>query len=75
MTKWDFQNSFLKVERAKQHISDLEICIADFIKTDFHVLRVEKDADTGNNCLKVGITKPIPNKIAHAIILSKTEKC
>ena len=53
----------LKLERAKQHISDLHARLCAFSGTDYYSLRVDTDHQTGKDSLKFEITKPLPDDI------------
>jgi hypothetical protein len=56
-----FHSSRLKIERAKQHISDLHER-SDAFSRDCYSLTVNTDPDTGNDFLKVEITKTLPDE-------------
>jgi hypothetical protein len=58
-----FRGSKLKIERANQHILDLNATLSAFVSTDFYSLRVEKDPKTGDHVLKFGTTRPLPERI------------
>lgn len=60
MPKKPFEESGLKVKRANEHIYQLDAVMAEFAKTDFHRLFVEKDPETGYDVLKYEPTKPLP---------------
>jgi hypothetical protein len=55
-----FEGSRLKVERANKHISDIDSLLQAFVNSDFYNLTVEKDADSGENVLRVAINAGIP---------------
>jgi len=59
-----FHGPRLKVERAKQHISDLHNQLVAFSNSDFYSIRVQIDEKTGQNILKFEIIKPIPEDTA-----------
>jgi hypothetical protein len=59
-----FHDPRLKIERAKQHISDLHMRLLAFAQTDFYTLVVEKDSKTGEQALELEITKPVPEELA-----------
>ncbi len=50
-----FQGSWLKVERAYKHISDIESLLGVFVGSDFYDLTVEQHTDSGENFLRCGI--------------------
>ncbi|MGA2325430.1 MAG: hypothetical protein ABSH05_04015 [Bryobacteraceae bacterium] len=58
-----FRDSKLKIERANQHILELNTALNEFIGTDFYSLGVAKDPQTGNHVLKFGITKSLPERL------------
>ncbi len=58
-----FYGSKLKIERAKQHILDLNTVLNDFLKTDFYTLGVEKDPQSGDYVLKFRIPQSLPEQI------------
>jgi hypothetical protein len=58
-----FHGSKLKIERANQHILELNAALNEFGGTDFYSLRVEEDPHTSNRVLKFGITKPLPERV------------
>ncbi|MCL5429106.1 MAG: hypothetical protein M1347_04795 [Chloroflexi bacterium] len=61
------QNAFYeprqKIERAKQHIDELDKAIKAFVSTDFCRIGVEEDAKTGEYVLNYKMTKPVPESI------------
>jgi len=57
----------LKIKRAYCHIQELEMCVHDFLKTDFWVISVDEEPHTGQHFLKFSVTKPIPEKLALCI--------
>ncbi len=50
----------LKIERAKQHINDLQTQIRKFETSGIYDLSVKKDAETGNNFIQIEIVKSVP---------------
>jgi hypothetical protein len=62
-----FYGPKLKIKRAKQHIGDLHSKLQAFAATDYYSLRVDKDAETGNNILKFSVTKAPPEETALVI--------
>jgi hypothetical protein len=54
-----FAGSWLKIERANQHISDLDSLLQAFANSDFYDLTVEKNVNTGENFLRISV-KPLP---------------
>ncbi len=59
-----FSGPRLKIERAKQHISNLHERLVAFSKSNYYALRVEKDHRTGQSVMKFEITKSIPEDCA-----------
>ncbi|MGB8986909.1 MAG: hypothetical protein WCC37_09925, partial [Candidatus Sulfotelmatobacter sp.] len=59
-----FTGSRLKIERAKKHINDLHNEIASFLKSDSHLIGIEKHPETGYDTPKLTITKPSPEGLA-----------
>ena len=59
-----FTSSRLKVERAKQHISDLHARVLEFQASDFYTLSIENDAETGDDFIHFRETKTLPADIA-----------
>ena len=55
-----FKDARLKIERANQHITELNSLLKSFVDSDFYRLSVEKDADTGDHVLQFAVTKPVP---------------
>jgi hypothetical protein len=55
-----FSGPKLKIERAKQHINDLQARIREFETSGVYDLSIESDPDTGNDVLKVKIVKSVP---------------
>jgi hypothetical protein len=60
----DFKGPRLKIERAKQHINNLQRRLITFTQTDYYSLRVEQDPYTGQSLMKFEITKPVPEDCA-----------
>ena len=59
-----FESVWLKLDRAKQHIDDLEAAIIAFHRTDPYPIVTEDDPQTGRRVVKVkGKPKPIPSAI------------
>jgi hypothetical protein len=56
-----FKDSRLKIERAKQHIDDLDGRITAFQADGLHRISIDADLQTGNDIIKIAPTKPIPN--------------
>lgn len=46
------EDAFLKIDRADKHIADLETVVADYLRSDFYEILVERDKRTGQT--KVG---------------------
>jgi hypothetical protein len=59
-----FHGPRLKIERAKQHISDLSARLNIFATSNFYRLDIEKDSDSGHDVLKFTITQSLPEDIA-----------
>jgi len=55
-----FHSSKYSLARAKQHISDLERQVSEFIKTKPYTFVVEIDPNTSEEVHKVKLTKPVP---------------
>jgi hypothetical protein len=58
-----FNGPKLKIERAEQHIEELNRILTTFIKTDFCRFHVDKQQNTGHNLIKFEIIKPFPCEI------------
>jgi hypothetical protein len=60
----NFDSAWLKLDRAKQHIDDLEAAVATFIQADPYPVVTEDDPQTGKRIAKVGDDPaPIPSAI------------
>jgi len=59
-----FHGPRLKIERAKQHVSDLHSRLWAFAQTDFYSLIVERNPETGEQGLEFAVTKPVPEELA-----------
>ncbi|MFB3040768.1 MAG: hypothetical protein ACE1ZS_03040 [Candidatus Poribacteria bacterium] len=57
------QNSRLKIERAKQHISELNSTIEAFDARDPYTIVVEKDSQSGNHLWTMRISEDIPQNL------------
>lgn len=59
-----FEGVWLKLDRAKQHIDDLEAAIIAFHRTNPYPVVTEDDPQTGKRVLKIkGKPRPVPNTI------------
>jgi hypothetical protein len=63
-----FDHVWLKLDRAKQHIDDLEAEIIAFHRTNPYVVITEDDPQTGRRTAKIGM-KPAPIPSAVPLIL------
>jgi hypothetical protein len=59
-----FHGPRLKIERAKQHISDLHSRLNTFATSDYYRLDIEKDSDSGHDILTFTIIQPLPEDVA-----------
>jgi hypothetical protein len=60
----NFQSVWLKLDRAKQHIDDLEAAISAFHRTNPYPIVAEDDPQTGQRTVRVGSNPaPIPSGI------------
>jgi hypothetical protein len=59
-----FYASHLKIERAKQHISDLQARILAFQASDFYTINIGNDSETGDDILHFKETRSLPDDIA-----------
>jgi hypothetical protein len=59
-----FEDSKLKVERAKKHVSDLQIFLSAFFQPDCYRFIHGKDPETGRNFLKFELLKQVPSDAA-----------
>jgi len=57
-----FHASRLKIERAKQHISDLNTRIAQFQGSDFYRISFDKHPQTGKDCFSYQEIKVLPSE-------------
>ena len=55
-----FSSCYLKIERANQHIADLDTLLSDFIKANPHRIIIHPDSETGQVRLAVDLNKPLP---------------
>ncbi|MEW5913022.1 MAG: hypothetical protein AB1814_10730 [Thermodesulfobacteriota bacterium] len=58
-----FSGARLKIERANQHINELDSSIQRFINTNPYSIIIEKDPNSGNNVLGFDATKPLPREV------------
>ena len=67
MLSADFSDAIVKLNRAKQHISDVEASIKSFLVTKFYELRIETDQGTGRMKL---VLHPLgePDKRLNAVV-------
>lgn len=59
-----FSSSFLKIERANQHIDQLETIFRSFIKDNPHRIFIQPDAKTGQIRVGVEFDQPLPLHIS-----------
>jgi hypothetical protein len=62
-----FTGPKLKIERARQHINDLQVRFTAFSSSDYYSFGVEKDVNSGKRFLKFEVTKPLPSDVAPII--------
>lgn len=62
-----FRNAQLKIQRAKEHISDINRLVESFLDLDFYSVTIQVDTESGTNSLFVRIKETIPDDIALVI--------
>ena len=62
-----FEAPKLKVKRAEQHISDLNMRLAAYAKTDFYRLSINEDEKPGDSILQFQVIDPISPAISSVI--------
>ena len=55
-----FRGAFLKLERAKEHINDLQTRAQFFADTHPHVISINRDEDTSDDILSISPAEPFP---------------
>src|ERR1700680_3024770 len=64
-----FHGSRLKIERANEHILDLNGVLLRFIRSDFYTVRVDRDARKGTSHLCIDFDpSPFPSEDAALVI-------
>ena len=58
-----FHGARLKVERAVQHINDLQRLTQDFADTHPHIVNIDIDPDTGCDCLSIVPAEQLPDTL------------
>jgi hypothetical protein len=64
MASGRFHSARLKIDRANKHISELQTCLDEFLKTDFYILTEKKNAERGEHGFTITLLKPIPDEVA-----------
>jgi hypothetical protein len=62
-----FEPPRLKIQRARHHISDLDVRFAAFVKTNFYRLGVDEDPSSGSSLLRFEIVNPLSCDIPSVI--------
>src|ERR1035441_1200188 len=57
-----FSSSRLKIERAEQHISDLQIQANAFAQANPHIIQIERHLHADCDVIKIEPAKPLPDR-------------
>jgi hypothetical protein len=68
-TRKEFAGSRLKIERAKHHINDLHTQIGGIAVSSLYTLRIDTNAQTGNDVLRVEFSQFLPPLEDFALII------